>query len=112
MKVIPELQTAYIYLSRTDLDEYKFEQGDTEGFVNYPLSIQGIVFSAIFIEKDGYTKCSFRSKGNFPANKVAGKYFKGGGHMNAAGGEFKGSLKSTTQKFDEILPEFKDYLNE
>lgn len=112
LKVLPEYQAAYIYLSRQDLEDYKFEQGDTEGFVNYPLSIKGIVFSAIFIEKDGFTKCSFRSKGTFPANKVSSDNFRGGGHLNAAGGEFKGSLKKATELFEQVLPNYKQYLNE
>lgn len=111
MKVIPEYKTAFIYLSRRDLDNYHFEQGDTEGFVNYPLSIKGIVFSAIFIEKDGYTKCSFRSKGSFPANLVSSEHFNGGGHRNAAGGEHKGILPTATAKFEEILPQYKSYLD-
>lgn len=112
LKVLPEYKAAYIYLSRKDLENYKFEQGDTEGFVNYPLSIKGVVFSAIFIEKDGFTKCSFRSKGTFPANKVAGDNFKGGGHLNAAGGEFKGSLKKAIELFEQVLPKYKQFLNE
>ncbi len=112
MKVLPELSTAYIYLSQADLEKYNFEPGDTEGFVNYPLSIKGIVFSAIFIEKDGYTKCSFRSKGKFPANKVSGDHFNGGGHLNAAGGESKASLKDTIDKFERVLPEYSNFLNE
>lgn len=109
--VLHEYGTAYIYLSKNDLEEYHFEQGDTEGFVNYPLSIKGIVFSAIFIEKDGYTKCSFRSKGNFPANKVSADYFNGGGHLNAAGGEYKKSLTDTIHFFEQILPQYQTYIN-
>lgn len=110
MKVLHEYGTAYIYLSQKDMDSYNFEQGDTEGFVNFPLSIKGIVFSAIFIEKDNYTKCSFRSKGDFPANLVAKEHFSGGGHKNAAGGEYKASLKKTIEQFESILPEYKKYL--
>lgn len=112
MVVLPEYSTAYIYLSKDDLEKYNFEPGDTEGFVNYPLSIKGIVFSAIFIEKDGFTKCSFRSKGTFPANKVSGDHFNGGGHLNAAGGESKASLKNTMDKFERILPDYSKYLDE
>lgn len=106
MKVLPEYKTAYIFLTRSELKEYKFKQGDTEGFVNYPLSIKGIVFTVIFLEKDGYTKCSFRSVGNFPANKIANEYFNGGGHLNAAGGEFKGSVWNAVKQFEEILPNY------
>lgn len=111
MKVLPHLGTAYISLSLADLERYRFESGDTEGFVNYPLSIKGIVFSAIFIEKDDFTKCSFRSKNDFPANKVSKEHFNGGGHLNAAGGTSQASLEETVKKFEAVLPQYKNYLN-
>jgi len=110
MVVLPEFQTAYIYLTKKDLEDYKHEPGDTEGFVNYPLSIRNIVFTAIFIEKDNYTKCSFRSKGNFPANLVSMNHFNGGGHKNAAGGESKMSIQESMEKFESILPLYKHLL--
>jgi phosphoesterase RecJ-like protein len=110
MVVFPDAQAAYIYLTKKDMEDYHFEPGDTEGFVNYPLSIRGVVFSAIFIEKDDYTKCSFRSKGTFPANLVAQEHFNGGGHMNAAGGEAKSSLPDALTRFEQVLPLYKSYL--
>lgn len=110
MVVLPEYQTAYIWLTKAELDEYKHQQGDTEGLVNFPLSIKGIVFSAIFIEKDNLTKCSFRSKGNFPSNLVASEHFNGGGHLNASGGERYLPLQETLQLFEKILPYYKKYL--
>ncbi len=110
LRVLPQYQTAYIFLSRKDLEDYHHEQGDTEGFVNFPLSIRGVVFSAIFIEKEGFTKCSFRSKGTFPANLVAKEHFSGGGHLNAAGGECKMSLDESLKRFETILPLYKSYL--
>ncbi len=67
---MPELKTAYIYLSKQDLQDYNHIKGDTEGFVNLPLSIKGIHFSSLFIEKDNFIKLSFRSKGNFPSNDI------------------------------------------
>jgi phosphoesterase RecJ-like protein len=112
LTVIPEFGSAYISLTKSDLDEFKYEIGDTEGFVNYPLSIKGVVFTAIFIEKDNYTKCSFRSKGKFPANLVSMDHFGGGGHINAAGGEFKGTLTEAIAKFESVLPQYKKYLDE
>ncbi len=111
LTVVNEYKSAYIVLTKDDLNSYNFEYGDTENVVNYPLSIRDVVFSAIFIEKDNYTKCSFRSKGNFPANKVAKEHFSGGGHMNAAGGEFKGSLQQAVQKFESILSFYKEYID-
>jgi bifunctional oligoribonuclease and PAP phosphatase NrnA len=105
MVVIPELRTAYIYLSKNDLKEYNHIKGDTEGFVNIPLSIKGIDFSALFIEKDNFIKLSFRSKGSFPSNEFASLYFSGGGHLNASGGEFTDTLDNTIAYFLKVLKE-------
>jgi phosphoesterase RecJ-like protein len=105
MVVIPEYKTAYIYLSKEDLLNYKHVKGDTEGFVNIPLSIKGIHFSTLFIEKDNFIKISFRSKGHFPSNEFASQYFSGGGHLNASGGEFYDSLNNTVTYFIKVLKE-------
>jgi len=105
MIVLPEMKSAYIYLSKSDLKEYNHVKGDTEGFVNMPLSIKGIVFSTMFIEKDGFIKLSFRSKGNFPSNEIASRYFNGGGHKNASGGEYSDTLDNTIQFFLNVLNE-------
>jgi len=105
MVVMPESRTAYIYLSREDLKQYNHVKGDTEGFVNLPLSIKGIDFTAMFIEKDGFIKLSFRSKGKFPSNEFASNYFSGGGHRNASGGEFKGTLEESIRYFLDALKE-------
>jgi phosphoesterase RecJ-like protein len=105
MVVLPELKTAYIFLTRDDMKEYNHVKGDTEGFVNMPLSIRGIVFSALFIEKDNFIKLSFRSKGKFPSNEFASKYFRGGGHMNASGGEYFDTLENTIDYFINALKE-------
>jgi phosphoesterase RecJ-like protein len=102
MVVIPELKTAYIYLSK---NEYNHVKGDTEGFVNMPLSIMGIHFSALFIEKDNFIKLSFRSKGHFASNEFASQYFAGGGHLNASGGESKDTLEHTIAYFLKVLKE-------
>lgn len=112
MEVFPEFRTAIISISKEELKKYNFRPGDTEGFVNYPLSIKNIVFSVIFMEKEELVKASFRSKGNFPANQFARKYFGGGGHLNAAGGESKLTLKETLERFKQLLPEFKHLLLE
>jgi bifunctional oligoribonuclease and PAP phosphatase NrnA len=105
MVVIPEYKSAYIFLTKNDLAEYKHIKGDTEGFVNLPLSIKGICFSALFIEKDNFIKISFRSKGTFPSNEFASKYFSGGGHLNASGGEYYDSLTNTIDFFLKVLKE-------
>ena len=105
MIVLPEFKSAYIYLTKEDFVEYNYAKGDTEGFVNMPLSIKGIRFSTIFIEKDGFIKLSFRSKGKFPSNEIAAKYFNGGGHMNASGGEYYDTLENTIEYFLKVLKE-------
>jgi phosphoesterase RecJ-like protein len=105
MVILPEFNSAYIYLTREDLASYNHIKGDTEGFVNMPLSINGIIFSALFIEKDGFIKLSFRSRGNFPVNEFASEYFSGGGHLNASGGEYPGTLETTIEYFLQVLKE-------
>lgn len=110
MKVLKEYNASFIALSKSDLKKFNFQRGDTEGFVNYPLSIDGIKFSALFMEMSDEIKISFRSKGNFDVNKFARKHFSGGGHANAAGGEAHGSLDDAVLKFVSILPQYKDSL--
>ncbi|HRW20891.1 MAG TPA: bifunctional oligoribonuclease/PAP phosphatase NrnA [Bacteroidales bacterium] len=111
MTYLPEYKTAYITLSAKELKNYSFKAGDTEGFVNYPLSIKGVIFSAIFIEKANNIKISFRSKGSFPVNKFAIKHFNGGGHVNAAGGESYENLNDCVNKFIALLKNYEDDLN-
>jgi len=105
MVVLPEFSTAYIYLTKADLALYNHTKGDTEGFVNLPLSIKNIVFSTLFIEKEGFIKLSFRSKGGFPSNQFASEYFSGGGHLNASGGEYPDTLENTIEYFLKVLGE-------
>jgi phosphoesterase RecJ-like protein len=106
MKVYPEYHAAMMYISLEDQKAFNFKTGDNEGFVNMPLSIKGVVFSALFTEKEKYMKASFRSKGSFAVNEVSEKYFNGGGHTNAAGGEYYGSLEEAIDQFERLLPEF------
>lgn len=106
MTIYEEYGTAVIALSKDDLDSFNYKVGDTEGFVNLPLSIKGIVFSVFLRENAGDVKLSFRSKGDFPVNKVASDLFGGGGHMNAAGGEFPGKLKEAVELLVDSLPKY------
>ncbi len=112
LKVFEEYRTAYITLSQKELDTHHFRKGDTEGFVNYGLMLDGIVFAAIFIEnaEEGIVKISLRSKGNFDVNTIARKHFNGGGHLNAAGGKSEQPMTETTRYFEEILNTYKDQL--
>ncbi|HLN75100.1 MAG: DHH family phosphoesterase [Methylococcaceae bacterium] len=112
MKVYPEYHAASMYISLEDQKAFNFVTGDNEGFVNMPLSIKGVVFSVLFTEKEKYTKVSFRSKGEFAVNEVSEKYFNGGGHRNAAGGELYASLEDTLAQFEKILPEFADKIKQ
>lgn len=113
LKVKPEFRTAYITLSQEELNSFNFKKGDTEGFVNYGLSIENVIFAAIFIEhkQEGITKISLRSKGEFSVNEFARAHFDGGGHTNAAGGKSELNLKDTVEKFIAILPSYKNALN-
>jgi bifunctional oligoribonuclease and PAP phosphatase NrnA len=106
MVVYPEYQTAFMSLSLAEKKHYNYKRGDAEGFVNYPLSVKGIIFVAFFMENDDHIKISFRSKGGFDTNKFAVKYFDGGGHVNASGGESRLSLNETIKKFVSLLPEY------
>ena len=106
LEIIPECHTALFSLTEEELKQYNYEKGDTEGFVNLPLSIDGIIFSIFAREEKDTVKLSLRSVGNFPANKFASHFFEGGGHLNASGAESKLSLSDTIKKIKEVLPAF------
>ncbi|MBN2274404.1 MAG: bifunctional oligoribonuclease/PAP phosphatase NrnA [Bacteroidales bacterium] len=110
MEYYPSHRTAMIWLSQKDQEKYNFQIGDSEGFVNYPLSIRGVRFSAFFIEKEDHVKVSFRSKGAFPVNTFSARHFNGGGHRNASGGEIYESLETALDLFRDLLPKYHDEL--
>jgi bifunctional oligoribonuclease and PAP phosphatase NrnA len=110
MKVYPEYKSALITLSLSELKEFNFQNGDAEGLVNMPLSIDGVLFSVFMREDHDKIKISLRSQGTFPANKVSADLFNGGGHLNAAGGESYTTLNETIKKFEEALADYKDFL--
>jgi phosphoesterase RecJ-like protein len=110
--VLPEFRTAYIALTQEELDKYHYQRGDTEGFVNEALSIEGIMMAAFFSPKDADIKISFRSKNDFSVQELAAKHFQGGGHKHASGGRSRLSLEETVKKFVSILPEYKSLLEE
>lgn len=109
--VLDDYHTAFIYLSKEDLLKFNYQIGDTEGLVNYALSINGIVFAVLFTEKENHIRMSFRSKGNFSVNEFVRKHFEGGGHRNAAGGNAYASMNLTLEKFKSILPDYQSELN-
>ena len=110
---IKELNTVYMSLNRDELERFNYKKGDSEGIVNYGLSLEGVVFCAIFIEdvnNINNVKISLRSIGTFPCNEYAGKNFSGGGHINASGGRFEGNTKNAIEKFLKTLPKYKEKL--
>jgi phosphoesterase RecJ-like protein len=103
LKVFPELGTSYMYLTKEEMKSSNFKDGDTEGFVNYGISLKGIFFTAFFTERDKRIRISFRSKGNFDVNDFAQTYFQGGGHKNAAASYHYNTLENTIQYFEDII---------
>lgn len=106
MKIIPELGAAYISLSEQELLQFNFQPGDTEGLVNYPLGIEGISVSALFMEQNERIKVSLRSQGDVAVNQLSEENFNGGGHFNAAGGESTLSMDETIKMYINALPKF------
>ncbi|HEY4874146.1 MAG TPA: DHH family phosphoesterase [Puia sp.] len=105
MDIYYEYNAALISIPWKDLVKYEIKTGDTEGLVNYPLTIKGIKLVALIIDRDEEIKCSFRSKDDFDVNTFARKYFEGGGHFNAAGGRSSGTLEQTVQQFIRAMKE-------
>ncbi|MET4080758.1 phosphoesterase RecJ-like protein [Pedobacter sp. UYP30] len=110
LEVLKEFNTAIISVTKEELSKYHSATGDTEGIVNYALSINGIKLAAFIIERPDMVKLSLRSTGDFPANEICKKYFSGGGHRNAAGGAMAKPLKEVIEVFKSILPDYKTQL--
>lgn len=110
MVYLSEYRICYFYISESELKRYNSKSGDTEGIVNYGLSISNVVMAAIFIEKDGIIKISFRSVEDFSVSEIARTHFDGGGHKNAAGGRSLKTLEETVEKFLNLLPFYKNQL--
>lgn len=111
MEVLDEYATAIIALSKSDLERFNYQVGDTEGVVNFPLSMEKIKMSVLVTERQDQIRLSFRSKGNFSVHELANKYFKGGGHTNAAGGTLTCTFEEAVAKLKSVLPEYKHLLN-
>lgn len=110
MKLYPELQTALIWLTQEELKQFGYTKGDTEGFVNLPLQIRGIVFACFLREDKTMIKVSLRSVGTFSCTEFASRIYNGGGHRNASGGEFYGTMGEAIAQFEEGLEEFRPWL--
>ncbi len=105
LHLIPETHTAIISVSRNDLNRFNVNTGDSEGIVNYPLSMKQVLFSIFISEREDEIRMSFRSKGRFNVNEFARKYFQGGGHHNAAGGKSERSLQQTFELLIQYIQE-------
>ncbi|KGE15548.1 DHH family phosphoesterase [Sphingobacterium deserti] len=110
LEVIPAYNTAIFSVSKEDLQKFEVTTGDTEGLVNYALSVKGIRLAALFIDRTELIKLSLRSIGDIPCNEICKKYFNGGGHLNASGGSSSEELSQVVNKFKSILPEYKEIL--
>lgn len=107
----PEHRAALITLTRDELNSYNYQKGDTEDLVNRPLTCPDITYSFFLREETDYIKISARSKGTFPVNKICSEYFGGGGHLNASGGEFHGTLQEAVECLMKAMPQFDSYLD-
>lgn len=111
MTILHEYHTAYIYLSKADLELFDYQVGDTEGVVNYPLMIDNIKMSVLITERQGVIRFSFRSKGEFSVHELAKAHFGGGGHTNAAGGTMNCPLNQAIDKFLSVISDYKYQLD-
>lgn len=110
LEVIPEYNTAYFAISKEDLSKFEISTGDTEGLVNYALSIKGIRLAALIVDRNELIKLSLRSIGEIPCNEICKKHFNGGGHLNASGGSSLSDLNTVVNTFKSILPDYKEIL--
>ena len=106
MKIFHNGTVAHMSLTEEEMRRFWFQQGDSEGFVNYPLTIKKMKMSAMFTEHTDFIRVSLRSQGTFPCNKFAAQYFSGGGHLNASGGQYYGTLEEAVAIFEKALEEF------
>lgn len=110
LHVLPEYRTSYMVLTAAELEKYKSSIGDTDGIVNYGLQVEDVVMTALFIERKGEVKISFRSFGEFSVRDLASAHFNGGGHRNASGGRTNLTLDDTVDQFLKFLPFYKTQL--
>lgn len=112
MEVLDDYATSIIALTKSELESFNYQVGDTEGIVNYPLSMKKIVMAVLVTERQGVIRFSFRSKGSFSVHELAQKHFNGGGHTNAAGGTLSCSMEEALEKLHRLLPEYQTLLTQ
>ncbi len=110
MQVYDSHRCAVITLTRDELNRYHYERGDTEALVNKPLSVPEMIYSIFLREEPDYIKVSMRSRGDFPVNVICSDHFGGGGHLNAAGGEYRGTMDDCVKLIETIMPQYDKYL--
>lgn len=110
MEIFHEYSTSLIQVTKAELDKFDYQKGDLEGVVNQPLQIPNVRVSVLMHQEPDFVKVSMRSQGDIPVNKICEKYFGGGGHLNAAGGEYKGTMEKARVTLIQALEDFKDYI--
>lgn len=108
MQIFPESKASLISLSQEELVKFGYSKGDSEGLVNMPLRIPEVIWSTYLREDKEFVKVSMRSQGDFAVNALCERYFGGGGHINAAGGEFHGTLKEAEEIMLQLINEYKN----
>ena len=108
MEILDDYAVAIISLTKRELERFNYQVGDTEGLVNFPLSMKQIKMSVLVTERQDQIRLSFRSKGSFSVHELAHKHFKGGGHVNAAGGSTTTTVEDAIAKLKSILPEYEE----
>lgn len=112
LEVLSQYNTAIFAVTQEDLQQFSITTGDTEGLVNYALSISGTRLAALIIDRSERVKLSLRSVGDIPCNEICRNHFNGGGHVNAAGGNSDQPLSVTVQRFKDMLPLYKELLTQ
>lgn len=111
LTLYPGHKASLITLTRDELNRFDYQKGDTESLVNVPLQLTDVTYSCFLREEEDYIKVSMRSKGKFPVNRMCAQYFGGGGHLNAAGGEFSGTMEECIKQFEIAIDDFNQYLD-
>ncbi|MCM1319656.1 MAG: DHH family phosphoesterase [Muribaculaceae bacterium] len=106
LKVYPKHKAAVVWLSREDLDRYDYKKGDTEGLVNQALELRGVIYAIFMRQEKDKVRLSMRSLGSFPVSRICSEHFGGGGHIQAAGGDFEGSVQECIEALEEIMPQY------
>lgn len=108
LKVYGNHRAAMVWLTKEDLARFKYEKGDTEGLVNQALELRGVIYAIFMREDDAEVRLSMRSIGSFPVSRICSEHFDGGGHMQASGGRFEGSIEECIKKLESVMPEYDD----